>query len=67
MSAVTGLNLPVKFEVEYRPFRLISGSCLGENTTVDKKTFYMAKLGEEKWTNMEKVVGKWMEERGIPM
>jgi len=67
MTAVTDLHLPLKFEVEYRPFRLISSHCLGENIVVDKKTFYISKIGEEKWASMEQAVGKWMEDKGIPV
>jgi hypothetical protein len=67
MSAITDLHLPVVFEVEYRPFRLISSACLCENTTIDKETFYASKLGKEKWETMSRGVGKWMEEKGIPV
>jgi len=62
------LQLPISFELEYLPFRLISTACLTEDTPkIDKATFYKDKLGMEKFTNVENSVTKWAEEKNIPI
>jgi len=58
------LELPIEFEVEYRPFRLISSACLCESSKADKQQFYRKQVGEEKWETMTQVLQKWSTEKG---
>jgi len=58
-------DLDVQFEIEYRPFRLINTACICEKSKVDKKTFFLAKLGQEKLEAMGQTVKKWTDEKGI--
>ncbi|KAL0954597.1 hypothetical protein HGRIS_003557 [Hohenbuehelia grisea] len=60
------LQLPLSFDLEYRPFRLIG--CLKEDTTnVDKATFYTNKLGKERYEASQATVEKWAKEKGVPI
>jgi len=61
------LQLPIDFEIEYVPFRLISPNCLCESSKVDKQQFYSQKVGQEKWESMKQVVQKWMFEKGVKL
>jgi len=61
--AAKKLRLPLDFDIEYLPFRLISAACLCENKSVDKKTFYGKKYGEERLNKMMEVVQKWIDEK----
>jgi len=61
------LQLPIEFEVEYIPYRLISSACLCESSKVDKEQFYRKKVGEEKWEGMKQAIQKWTTEKGIKM
>ncbi|KDQ56959.1 hypothetical protein JAAARDRAFT_35558 [Jaapia argillacea MUCL 33604] len=45
---------PIKFEVEFRPFRLLTS--LGENDSFDKEQFYTNKFGPEKFENICKII-----------
>jgi len=67
LATVAESNLPVHFEIEHRPFQLINKKCLCESKTVDKRSFYVSQLGEEKWVTMEKAFKLWTEEQGINM
>jgi predicted DsbA family dithiol-disulfide isomerase len=62
ISACKDLNLPLEFNVEYRPFRLMN--CLPDNKSVDKGTFYLQKLGQERFEAMRDMLVKWGEEKG---
>ncbi|KAF7424259.1 hypothetical protein PC9H_009565 [Pleurotus ostreatus] len=60
------LNLPLTVEVEYRPFRLIN--CLKEfSPGIDRTTFYMNKMGKEKFEATESAIDKWTKESGVPI
>jgi len=60
------LHLPLEFELEYRPFRLVG--CLKEDATnVDKATFYMNKMGQERFEASRATVEKWANEKGVPI
>jgi hypothetical protein len=62
------LKLPLSFEIEHMPFRLISNAVLPENgPKVDKPTFYKGRIGKDKFDSVEKAINKWAEEKGIPM
>lgn len=61
------LNLPISFEIEYRPFRLIG--CLQDDApcTMSKETFYSNKLGKEKFENTMTSIRKWGSEKDISL
>jgi len=65
------LRLPLTFELEHMPFRLISTECLSDNippsAKVDKGTFYTTRLGKEKFANIENYIAKWAKDKGIPL
>lgn len=62
------LNLPLSFELEHLPFRLISSTCLSENAPkVDKRTFMTQYIGKEKFTKAEAAINKWAEEKRVPI
>ncbi|KAF8633220.1 hypothetical protein AX15_001455 [Amanita polypyramis BW_CC] len=72
LSAIThckdDLNLPLTFEIEQRPFKLINSTCLAEDSPkVDKKTFLTKWIGREQFTKLELAISKWAEEKGIPI
>jgi len=62
------LRLPLSFEIEHMPFRLISNQCLPDSAAkIDKSTFYENRFGKEKFTNIENAITKWATEKGIPI
>jgi len=62
------LCLPLSFELEHMPFRLISNACLSDDTTkVPKSTFYENRYGKDKFTHFEAAISKWAKEKGIPI
>jgi len=65
IAASNELQLPIEFEIEYRPFRLISSACLCESSKVDKQQFYSNKIGAAKWESTKQVVEKWTNEKGV--
>jgi len=67
IAACHQLQLPIDFEVEYIPFRLISSACLCESSKADKQQFYRQKLGDEKWETTKQVVQKWTAEKGVKL
>jgi len=72
LSAITicrdTLHLPLSFELEHMPFRLISPACLTEDSPkVDKTTFYSTRYGKERFSSFEGAITKWAEEKGIPI
>jgi hypothetical protein len=65
------LHLPLAFELEHMPFRLIPQECLSDNcpkeSKVSKEDFYVNKYGREKFNAIQGSVAKWAKEKGIPM
>ncbi|KAF8235796.1 thioredoxin-like protein [Tricholoma matsutake] len=62
------LNLPLSFELEHMPFRLISDACLPQDgPKVDKTTFYSKMIGKDKFLTIENTISKWAMEKGIPI
>jgi predicted DsbA family dithiol-disulfide isomerase len=56
------MGLPVEFQIEYRPFRLIG--CLPENKTVKKEDFYVQYLGQKQFDAMRETMMMWGEKKG---
>ncbi|KDR79025.1 hypothetical protein GALMADRAFT_244757 [Galerina marginata CBS 339.88] len=62
------LQLPLAFELEHLPFRLINSTILAEDTPkVDKSDFLLKHIGKERFTKLEAAISKWAEEKGIPI
>ncbi|KAJ8502926.1 hypothetical protein ONZ45_g11317 [Pleurotus djamor] len=60
------LNLPLDFQVEYRPFRLIG--CFKEVAPgTDRATFYLNKMGKEQFESTVSALSKWSNESGVPV
>lgn len=63
MSSVPDV-CPVEFDIEFRPFRLLTSLKDGE-PPVDKMTWYTQRFGKEKLENIEKMVGARAEKVGV--
>ncbi|RDB25514.1 hypothetical protein Hypma_006475 [Hypsizygus marmoreus] len=63
------LHLPLSFELEHMPFRLISMACLSDDAKdkIDKSTFYINRYGKDKFSTFENAISKWANEKGIPI
>jgi predicted DsbA family dithiol-disulfide isomerase len=62
------LNLPLSFEVEFMPFRLIPTSVLNENTPkISKDDFFAGTFGQDKYAAFQAAIAKWSDEKKIPM
>ncbi|TFK40137.1 thioredoxin-like protein [Crucibulum laeve] len=62
------LQLPLSFELEHVPFRLISPACITETSPkVERSVFLANQIGKEKFTKLQAVIAKWGEEKGIPI
>ncbi|PPQ77120.1 hypothetical protein CVT25_010814 [Psilocybe cyanescens] len=61
------LRLPLQFEIEHLPFRLINSTILPDDSKVDKTDFFLTHIGKEKFSKMSDAVSKWAEEKGIPI
>jgi hypothetical protein len=57
-------SLPVTFDIEYRPFRL---TAVPEGTSVDKKAYYLNKLGAEKYEAIGKTIQEWGDRLGLEL
>jgi len=60
------LQLPIEFQYQHMPFRLI-GKCLKSGDTHDRIKFYNCHLGEERAASLRQCVTKWGEEKSIPI
>lgn len=60
------LNLPLSFEIENRPYRLLT--CLPDDQlqTAPRSEFLKRKMGSEKYECLVKKTESWAEERNIP-
>ncbi|KAK2460990.1 hypothetical protein APHAL10511_007460 [Amanita phalloides] len=72
LNAITyckdNLDLPLAFELEHLPFRLINPTCLSENgPKIDRRSFMSQWIGQERFLSFEKAISKWSEEKGIPI
>ncbi|THV02882.1 hypothetical protein K435DRAFT_652692 [Dendrothele bispora CBS 962.96] len=61
------LHLPLTFEVEFMPFRLIPTTLLDENTKVPKDEFFTGTFGKEKYDALQGAIAKWADEKKIPI
>ncbi|KIM40482.1 hypothetical protein M413DRAFT_72880 [Hebeloma cylindrosporum] len=62
------LHLPLAFEMEHLPFRLLNTSILAEDTPkVDKEDFLLKHIGKERFSKLQAAISKWAEEKGIPI
>ncbi|EAU85377.1 hypothetical protein CC1G_07071 [Coprinopsis cinerea okayama7 len=63
------LDLPLQFEIEHMPFRLISNNVLPTScpNKYKKEEFLEKFIGKERFTAMEHNINRWAEEKGIPV
>ncbi|KAJ6570141.1 thioredoxin-like protein [Mycena vulgaris] len=63
------LKLPLEFQFEFLPFRLINSTLLPQDyqPKVDKKDFFINILGQEKFGQLEESIAKWGTEKGVPL
>jgi len=72
-SAITyctdDLKLPLDFQLEFLPFRLINTSLLPQNyePKVEKKDFFTNIFGAEKFGQLEESIAKWGTEKNVPL
>jgi hypothetical protein len=62
------LHLPLDFELEHLPFRLINSTILPEDgPIVGRQEFLLKHIGEEKLTKLKAAISKWAVEKNVPM
>ncbi|KAJ2924648.1 hypothetical protein H1R20_g12453, partial [Candolleomyces eurysporus] len=63
------LDLPLNFELEHIPFRLINTNILPENcpNKRDREVFLSKFVGKERFSALQANVSKWAEEKGRPL
>jgi len=62
------LHLPLDFELEHLPFRLINSTILPENgPVVGRQEFLLKHIGEEKLTKLKAAISKWAVEKNVPI
>ncbi|KAJ3716079.1 thioredoxin-like protein [Lentinula raphanica] len=63
------LHLPLTFEIEFLPFRLIPTRLLPDDNApkVSKDEFFTSTVGKEPWANMQASIMKWAQEKNIPI
>jgi len=63
------LRLPLTFEIEFLPFRLIPTRILPDENApkVSKDEFYSNAVGKEPYAIMQASITKWSEEKNIPI
>lgn len=61
------LELPLDFEFQHMPFRLIGSKCLEPGTKIERIKLYNCHLGEERSASLRQCVTKWGEEKSIPI
>ncbi|KAK7044122.1 hypothetical protein VNI00_007839 [Paramarasmius palmivorus] len=62
------LHLPLTFEIECMPFRLIPTNIINESTPkVEKSDFFTDRFGKEAFSSMEAGIAKWANEKKIPI
>lgn len=58
-------DLPVKFELEHRPFQL--NCTIKEDDALDRTQWYIHKFGEEKFAAMQVVMGERAKQVGVDL
>lgn len=63
------LHLPLTFEIEFLPFRLIPTRILPDDNTpkVSKEDFFTSIVGKDNFASMQASVMKWSKEKNVPM
>jgi len=72
-SAIThckeDLKLPLAFQIEFLPFRLISTAVLPQDyePKVEKSVFFSNRFGADKFADLEETISSWAAEKGVPL
>jgi len=63
------LRLPLEFQLEFLPYRLISTSVLplDYQPKITKADFFSNKFGAEKFAQFQESIDKWAKEKGVPI
>ncbi|KAJ7086124.1 thioredoxin-like protein [Mycena belliarum] len=63
------LKLPLEFELEFLPFRLITTTLLPQDYApkVQKAEFFTNTFGADRFAQLEESIAKWAAEKGVPM
>jgi len=63
------LHLPLTFEIEFLPFRLIPTRILPDDNTpkVSKEEFFTSIVGKDNFASMQASVMKWSKEKNVPI
>jgi predicted DsbA family dithiol-disulfide isomerase len=63
------LQLPLSFELEHIPYKLVCPSIFKENEpiAITKEEFLKKYIGPEKLAKVDAAIAKWAEEKGIPI
>jgi len=73
LSAITyckeDLKLPLDFQIEFLPFRLINTTVLPQDyePKIEKTAFFANKFGEERFAQLQESISKWAVEKGVPL
>jgi len=72
-SAIThckeDLKLPLAFQIEFLPFRLINTTLLplDYEPKVEKSVFFSKNFGAEKFADLQETITSWAVEKGVPL
>ncbi|KAJ7164014.1 thioredoxin-like protein [Mycena crocata] len=63
------LKLPLDFQLEFLPFRLIPATLLPQDyePKIQKSDFFSNIFGAEKFSQLEETIAKWGAEKGVPL
>jgi len=63
------LKLPLEFQIEFLPFRLINTTLLPQDhePKVEKKEFFSTIFGADKFAQLDESITKWGTEKGVPL
>ncbi|KAJ7221020.1 thioredoxin-like protein [Mycena haematopus] len=63
------LKLPLEFQIEYLPFRLMNTTLLPQDyePKVQKVDFFNNVFGVEFFSKFQETIGKWAAEKGVPL
>ncbi|KAJ7733425.1 thioredoxin-like protein [Mycena maculata] len=63
------LKLPLEFQIEVLPFRLINTTVLPQDyqPKVEKREFFSKRFGGDKFAQLDESISKWAAEKGVPL
>ncbi|KAJ7454711.1 thioredoxin-like protein [Mycena latifolia] len=63
------LKLPLEFQLEFLPFRLINTTVLPQDyqPKIEKKDFFTNTFGADRFEQLQQTIAKWANEKGVPL